>query len=101
MFVFSFDFECIYQYILNRIGQVSLGMGSEPKIISTMASKSSIQSPNHVSLIGNPDAEKIYHGLLVQHKARKIEDPVIITRNGERKKVPHVSFSIFLSTTFQ
>lgn len=58
------------------IEQVVLNSGAEPKIISTMASKSSIQSPHHASLTGNPDAENIYRDLLSQHKMRKMEDPV-------------------------
>lgn len=41
-----------------------------------MATKSSIQTPNHRPLIGNPDAEEIYQELLMQHKTRKFEDPV-------------------------
>lgn len=80
-----------------------MGMGSEPKIISTMASKSSIQSPNHVSLIGNPDADKIYYELLSQHKARKIEDPVILLLYlymRHRENRPHVLISIFSLNLF-
>lgn len=41
-----------------------------------MALKSSLQSSNRVSLVGNPNADKIYFELLSQHEARKIEDPV-------------------------
>lgn len=59
-----------------------MGTGSEPRIISTMASKSSIQQPSQVSLVGNPEAEDIYRELLAQHKARKLEDPVIIVLIG-------------------
>lgn len=50
----------------------------EPRIISTMASKSNIQTPNQRTLSGNPNADEIYRELLDQHKARKLEDPVII-----------------------
>lgn len=46
-----------------------------------MASKSSIQSPNQVSLTGNPEAEEYLRDLLHQHKSRKTEDPVIIESN--------------------
>lgn len=54
------------------------GTGSEPRIIGTMASKGSVQTPNHRPIIGNPNAEEIYRELLMQHKARKLEDPVRI-----------------------
>lgn len=79
--------------------KVALGMGSEPKIISTMASKSSIQSPNHVSLIGNPDAEKFYYELLSQHKARKIDDPVIVVVIvlGKKQFRMYLIIHVFLS----
>lgn len=54
-----------------------MNTGSEPRIISTMASKSSIQSTNQQSLVGNPDAEEILREMLMQHMTRKHEDPVI------------------------
>lgn len=57
--------------------------GSEPRIISTMASKNNIQASNQGTLSGNSNAEEIYRELLDQHKARKLEDPVIIFRSHQ------------------
>lgn len=66
---------------------MGLSSGSEPRIISTMASKSAIQTPYQGTIIGNPDAEEIYRDLLNQHKARKLDDPVnMFTINNKSSK---------------
>ncbi|XP_055295008.1 nuclear factor related to kappa-B-binding protein [Sitodiplosis mosellana] len=70
--------------------QVGLNTGSEPRIISTMASKSSIQSSNQQSLVGNPDAEEILRELLLQHKTRKQEDPEHIELDTSEIKISDI-----------